>query len=73
MNLGIEQYDICACGDYRQSHVDGTGRCLLPDNIAHGFEACHAFRLSAPAQDIPACFQAHPDYSLEVYPHEPAS
>lgn len=38
--------DVCACGDYRHSHVNGDGRCILPNNLVHGFQPCRAFRLS---------------------------
>lgn len=38
--------DVCECGDYRRQHEDLTGRCLLPNNLAHGFKPCRAFRLS---------------------------
>ena len=38
--------DECDCGDYRRDHIDGTGRCTMPDNLSHGFKPCLKFRLS---------------------------
>lgn len=37
--------DTCYCGDARRDHVDGTGRCLMPDDLTHGFQPCTRFRL----------------------------
>lgn len=38
--------DICECGDYRRNHEDLTGRCMLANNLVHGFQPCKSFRLS---------------------------
>lgn len=38
-------YDTCYCGDYRKDHVDGIGRCRMPDDLTHGFQQCREFRL----------------------------
>ena len=37
--------DECDCGDYRRDHINGLGRCTMPNDLNHGFEACHKFRL----------------------------
>lgn len=37
-------WDICHCGDYRRSHVEGTGRCQLDDLCTPG--RCQKFRLA---------------------------
>lgn len=39
------ELDICECGDYRRDHVDGSGRCKMPDDLTHGFEPCLEFKL----------------------------
>ena len=40
-----EDYDVCACGDYRHQHFEGHGRCRMPDDGCHGFKSCESFRL----------------------------
>jgi hypothetical protein len=35
--------DVCACGDSRDQHVDGTGRCRLAALCTPS--PCHRFRL----------------------------
>lgn len=40
--------DVCHCGDARQSHKDGTGRCLLEDLCTP--VPCQRFRLGRPAR-----------------------
>lgn len=40
----ITSPEICVCGDYRSDHVDGTGRCRMPNDMTHGFEPCREFR-----------------------------
>ena len=35
--------DVCACGDYRQQHDNGTGRCNLRDLCSPA--RCLRFRL----------------------------
>jgi len=42
---GTNDLDECACGDYRRDHVNGTGRCKMPDDLTHGFQPCLRFRL----------------------------
>lgn len=29
MLSAIDPLDVCACGDYREQHAEGAGRCLL--------------------------------------------
>lgn len=43
--------DECECGDYRRDHVNGTGRCRMPDDLNHGLQPCEAFRLSKRYQE----------------------
>lgn len=50
----LADFDECECGDYRHQHVDKVGRCTMPNDLTHGFEACHRFRLSRAATQIPA-------------------
>ena len=40
-----EEYDVCACGDYRHQHFMGGGPCLMPNTMSHGFKPCESFRL----------------------------
>lgn len=54
----LRDFDMCACGDYRRDHKDGTGRCRMPDDLTHGFKPCLEFRLSKTATEIPASFRA---------------
>lgn len=41
----VQSEDVCACGDYRRQHKNGTGRCHMPDDGCHGFEPCKKFVL----------------------------
>jgi hypothetical protein len=41
--------DVCKCGDYRHQHKNGIGRCIMPDDLTHGFKPCVKFELSEPA------------------------
>lgn len=43
--------DECDCGDFRQDHVDGTGRCLYPTHHIPDPElnVCRKFRLAGRA------------------------
>ena len=43
--------DECECGDYRKDHINGTGRCRMPDDLCHGFKPCLRFRLERPYQN----------------------
>jgi hypothetical protein len=36
--------DVCACGDFRHQHENGTGKCNMPDDLCHGMEPCLQFR-----------------------------
>lgn len=40
--------DECECGDYREVHAGGTGRCCMPDDLTHGNTPCLSFRLAFP-------------------------
>ena len=40
-----EDYDVCACGDYRHQHFEGHGRCYMENGLLHGFTRCETFRL----------------------------
>ncbi len=51
-------FDECECGDYRQDHDPETGRCRMPDNIAHGMEPCLGFKLTRAALEIPEPFRS---------------
>ncbi len=51
-------FDVCECGDYRQDHDPETGRCIMPDNMAHGMQPCLAFKLSHVASEIPEPFRS---------------
>jgi len=42
--VAMDPLDECECGDYRRDHVDGTGRCRMPDDLCHGFTRCLKFR-----------------------------
>ncbi len=53
-----EQFDCCECGDYRQDHDLETGRCRMPDNMAHGMKPCLGFRLFHMASEIPEPFRS---------------
>jgi hypothetical protein len=44
-----DDYDICKCGDYRLSHVAGTGACLLNELGHGGAPHCTKFSLSTKA------------------------
>lgn len=37
--------DECVCGDYRRQHDGGVGRCLMRNDIVHGYRECTKFRL----------------------------
>jgi len=37
-------YEVCQCGDYRHQHEKSKGKCLMPNNITHGYEECLKFR-----------------------------
>lgn len=53
--------DVCRCGDARRDHVNGTGRCRMPNDLTHGFMTCEKFRLHMTAQqavEAEADFQA---------------
>lgn len=54
----IVDFDECECGDYRQDHDLETGRCRMPDNMAHGMQPCYAFRLHLAANEIPAPYRS---------------
>lgn len=52
-------FDMCACGDYRKDHRDGTGPCAfnhIPGNV-HGHSQCMQFRLFREAADIPLPYE----------------
>lgn len=51
-------FDECECGDYRQDHDLETGRCRMPDNMAHGMKPCLAFKLFRPAMEVPEPFRS---------------
>jgi hypothetical protein len=38
--------DVCVCGDYREQHLNGTGRCTL-NGLGHGVPGylCTEFRI----------------------------
>lgn len=57
-NWRLSDFDTCECGDYRKDHVDGIGRCRMPDDLTHGFHACLSFRLTKSATEIPAPYTA---------------
>ncbi len=44
-----DPYDVCECGDYRRDHVNGTGRCRMPNDLNHGFRSCERFVLDQAA------------------------
>lgn len=50
-------FDICECGDYRREHRGAGGRCIMADDLCHGFEPCWAFRLYETATEIPAWYR----------------
>ena len=58
----LTPFDVCACGDYRRDHEEGTGKCQLPDTMVHGFKPCLQFRLAGAATEIPEFFRDHPEY-----------
>lgn len=37
--------DVCSCGDFRDQHRDGWGRCGMADDECHGFNPCLRFDL----------------------------
>lgn len=43
VNSKCNAYEICACGDYRHQHENGTGKCKMPNDLCHGFEPCLEF------------------------------
>jgi hypothetical protein len=45
-----DDFDECECGDYRRDHVDGVGRCKMPNDLNHGFRPCDKFRLALRAR-----------------------
>ncbi len=51
-------FDECECGDYRHDHDLETGRCRMPDNIAHGMQPCLGFKLTRAALEIPEPFRS---------------
>ena len=72
----LQDFDTCACGDYRKDHKDGDGPCAfnhIPGNV-HGQSQCFKFRLSKTAVTIPAPYVAQHDggYAPEV-PHNALS
>ncbi len=55
---GTIDFNECECGDYRQDHDLETGRCRMPDNMAHGMQPCLGFKLFHMASEIPEPFRS---------------
>lgn len=37
---------VCKCGDWKDQHENGQGRCLMTDSISHGSKPCLKYRFS---------------------------
>lgn len=54
----LADFDVCECSDYYRDHDPETGRCRMPDNMAHGMKPCLAFKLWYAATEIPEPFRS---------------
>jgi len=46
-----ENLDICICGDYRQNHENGIGKCLVCHYMPYPEGGCQRFILAEKADD----------------------
>ena len=45
-SIAKKMFQVCECGDYRHQHEEGKGKCIMPNNITHGYKECTKFRNS---------------------------
>ena len=53
------ELDSCYCGDFRRSHVNGTGKCRVCDSRGFSALRCQKFRLSYDAAEYRRRYPEH--------------
>ena len=49
----LGDFDECTCSDYRFQHLNGSGKCKIPDSLPKDLEPCPWFDLWDSATEIP--------------------